>query len=93
MDLKKLKSDVLLDARGKYCPEPIMLTAKKMREEVKPGQILEVWTEDEAAVGDFTRWCKRTGNENLGYIEDSSIEAKLSESNVVRRFFIRKTSS
>jgi TusA-related sulfurtransferase len=70
MDLEKIKSDVLLDARGKYCPEPLTLTAKKMREEVQKDQILEVWSEDEAAVGDLNRWCKRTRHEMLGNITD-----------------------
>jgi len=80
-----------LDARGKYCPEPITMTAKKMREEAQAGQIIEIWAEDDAAISDFTRWCKRTGHELLGYSEDKSIETKLPGAKVVRKFLIRKT--
>jgi len=89
--LEGSKSDLVLDARGKYCPEPITMTAKKMREEVQVGKIVEVWAEDDAAMDDFTRWCKRTGHELLGYIDDASIEIKLPKAKVVRKFFIKKT--
>jgi TusA-related sulfurtransferase len=88
--MEKIKGDVFLDARGKYCPEPITMSAKKMRTEVQPGQILEVWAEDDAAIKDFTSWCQVTGHELLGFLEDTSIEVRLSGADIVRRFFIRK---
>lgn len=88
--MKEVESDIILDARGKYCPEPITMAAKKMREDLQAGQVLEVWAEDDAAIQDFTRWCKRTGNSLLGYTEDESMERKLAGAKVVRRFFIRK---
>jgi len=88
----EVKSDFILDARGKYCPEPITMAAKKMREEVQAGQVLEIWAEDDAAIQDFTRWCKRTGNSLLEYSEDSSMEIKLSGAKIVRKFLIRRKS-
>lgn len=90
MLVERVKSDVVLDARGKYCPEPITISAKKMREEIQGGQVLEVWADDDAAIQDFTRWCKRTGNSLLRYSEDKSLEIKLTGAHVVRRFLIRK---
>ena len=31
--------------------------------EVKPGELVEVLTDDPAAAGDFAVWCRATGNQ------------------------------
>ena len=51
-----------LDARGKSCPMPIVLLAKKMRE-VTVGEHLVVQADDRAFPQDIEAWCKKTGNE------------------------------
>ena len=40
-----MKSDVILDVKGKTCPMPVLLTRKKIRT-LEPGKVLEI-------VGDF----------------------------------------
>lgn len=80
---------LIIDARGKLCPEPILLLSKNIKK-VKPGDIVEIWAEDDAAVEDIPRWAKRTGNEFLGYKEDKNLERKLQQSRTVRRFLIRR---
>ena len=60
-----MKGDVVLDARGQLCPMPIVNMAKKIKE-VKPGQVLEVWADDEGAHADVPAWAAKTHNEFLG---------------------------
>jgi tRNA 2-thiouridine synthesizing protein A len=50
-----------LDARGLFCPMPI-LKASSMMETLKPGDQLEVLADDPAAPSDFVAYSKRTGH-------------------------------
>ena len=45
-----------LDARGLYCPEPVMLLHKKIRE-MQPGDILEVVATDPSTERDIPKFC------------------------------------
>ena len=65
-----MEADVTLDAMGLYCPMPIVMTAKKIKE-LKIGQILEVLNDDEGIIKDMPAWCKNTGNEFLDLIEEN----------------------
>ncbi len=65
-----MKADVVLDAMGLYCPMPIVLTAKKMKE-LQIGQVLEVLNDDEGIIKDMPAWCKNTGNEFLNLVEEN----------------------
>jgi len=65
-----MEADVTLDAMGLYCPMPIVMTAKKIKE-LKIGQILEVLNDDEGIIKDMPAWCKNTGNEFLELIEEN----------------------
>jgi len=53
-----------LDARGMYCPGPVMETAKVMRQ-LNVGDVLEVLATDPAAKPDIEAWARRTGNQVL----------------------------
>jgi tRNA 2-thiouridine synthesizing protein A len=48
---------------------PIFNASQKMKE-LKVGQVLEVIATDEGIVADMPDWCKRTGNEFLGAVEE-----------------------
>jgi tRNA 2-thiouridine synthesizing protein A len=50
-----------LDARGLFCPMPI-LKASQMLETLGKGEVLEVLADDPAAPSDFVAFAKRTGN-------------------------------
>lgn len=65
-----MKADETLDCIGLYCPMPIVHTARKMKE-LRPGQVLEVLSDDEGIKEDMPNWCKTTGNEFLGIEEES----------------------
>lgn len=47
---------VLLDARGLFCPEPVMLLHKKIRE-VKAGQCIQVLATDPSTERDISKFC------------------------------------
>jgi TusA-related sulfurtransferase len=49
---------------------PIILTTKKIKE-LKPGQVLEVLSDDHAIKKDMTAWCQSTGNECLAIQEEN----------------------
>jgi tRNA 2-thiouridine synthesizing protein A len=51
-----------LDARGKSCPMPIVLTAKAMKA-LAPGDRLLVLANDRAFPEDVKAWCTKTGND------------------------------
>ena len=60
----KVKPDRVLDCIGLYCPIPIFNTTQEM-EKIESGQVLEMVTDDPAAVQDIPRWAKRSGHQFL----------------------------
>lgn len=69
-ELKGIKADKVVDSRGTSCPGPI-LAAKKGITEVSPGGIMEIMASDSGTKKDFPAWCKKTGNEFLGFYEEA----------------------
>lgn len=59
-----VQPDRVLDCIGLYCPIPIFNTTQEM-EKIQPGQVLELITDDPAAVQDIPRWAKRAGHQFL----------------------------
>jgi tRNA 2-thiouridine synthesizing protein A len=57
--------DRVVDARGTFCPVPIVETAKAAKE-LGPGQVLLVLATDPGVESDLQYWCKSTKNEYLG---------------------------
>lgn len=68
-ELKQVKSDKTVDARGTSCPGPI-LAAKKSMAEVKTGGIMEVLATDSGTRKDIPAWSKKMGHEFLGVVEE-----------------------
>jgi TusA-related sulfurtransferase len=69
-----------LDCVGLFCPQPLFQTREAM-DGLKPGEILEMLSDDPAAEEDIKRFAKRTGNILLVFqrLEDG-----------VQRFLIQK---
>lgn len=65
MDISEIKPDAILDCVGLACPMPIFKTSTRIRE-LKPGQVLEVQSDDDGIEKDMPAWCRLTGNEYLG---------------------------
>ena len=69
-DLKKIKPDLTIDARGTSCPGPL-LEAKRGITKIPVGGVLEVLSSDPGTVRDLPKWAKKMGHEYLGHIEES----------------------
>jgi TusA-related sulfurtransferase len=70
-----MKADYTIDCMGLYCPMPIVKTAQRMKE-LKPGEILEVVSDDKGIKQDMPAWAQTTRNEFLG-MEESGEEIKV----------------
>jgi len=60
--VKNIEPDRTLDCIGLYCPVPIFNTNQEM-EKIEVGEVLEMVTDDPAAVQDIPRWAKRGGHQ------------------------------
>jgi tRNA 2-thiouridine synthesizing protein A len=70
-ELKALKSDLVVDARGTACPGPL-LAAKKAIGEIESGEIMEILSADEGTKHDIPRWCDKMEHEFLGIVDTDS---------------------
>lgn len=68
-ELKNIKAQKTVDARGTSCPGPI-LAVKKSIAEVKPGEIMEVLATDSGTRKDLPAWSKKMNHEFLGVVEE-----------------------
>ncbi len=69
-ELKNLKVDKTIDARGTACPGPL-LAAKKAIGEVSSGGIMEILSSDEGTKKDIPKWAQKKGHEYLGTVDES----------------------
>jgi len=69
-ELKNIEVNKVVDARGTSCPGPI-LAAKKSIVEIETGQVMEVLASDAGTKKDIPAWCKKTGHEFMGMLEDA----------------------
>jgi len=53
---------VVVDARGLFCPVPIIHTSQAIHN-VVPGAVIEVISDDPAIAHDLPAWCKASGHE------------------------------
>ena len=68
-ELKAIKVDKVVDARGTACPGPL-LAAKKAIGELTSGQIMEVLSADEGTKKDIPKWATKKGHEYIGDFEE-----------------------
>jgi tRNA 2-thiouridine synthesizing protein A len=54
--------DHILDARGLYCPEPVMLLHNRVRD-MAVGELLEVLATDPSTQRDIPKFCSFLGHE------------------------------
>ncbi len=79
-----LQADVKLDTLGYFCPMPIILTSKKIKE-LALGQVLEVVSDDEGIKKDMPAWCETTGHQMVGMEEEQAT------SGLIYKAFVKKT--
>jgi len=69
-ELRDLKSNKLIDARGTSCPGPL-LAVKRSITEVPINEIMEVLSSDAGTKRDIPKWSEKMGHEYLGTIEEA----------------------
>jgi tRNA 2-thiouridine synthesizing protein A len=64
-------ADRIVDARGSFCPGPLMelIAAMKMS---KVGDTVELLSSDKGSAQDVPEWINKVGHEMLGTIQDGA---------------------
>ena len=64
--------DLTIDAKGKKCPMPVLLTSKGIKQ-LEAGQIMLVEATDGGSRSDIPSWARDTGNELLETTADDGV--------------------
>ncbi len=64
--------DATLDTLGLFCPIPVILTSKKIKQ-MMIGDVLEVLSDDAGIKKDMPAWCKNSGNELLEMVQEEKV--------------------
>ena len=64
--------DAELDARGLFCPEPVMMLHNRIND-VEPGGILRVVATDPSTTRDIPRFCQFLGHELVSLQESGDL--------------------
>ncbi len=64
--------DRSLDARGKFCPVPVVELAKVIKE-LPAGQVVEVWATDPGMQADVPAWCRAKRQELLALWSEGKV--------------------
>ncbi|HZR47093.1 MAG TPA: sulfurtransferase TusA family protein [Candidatus Manganitrophaceae bacterium] len=67
-----IAADLTLDTLGLFCPIPVILTSKKIKQ-MAMNQVLEVLSDDEGIKKDMPAWCKSSGNEFIDLIQEGKV--------------------
>lgn len=62
-------ADRLVDARGAFCPGPLMELIKAIRGQAV-GSVVEVWSSDHGSARDIPQWAHKAGHELVYVIEE-----------------------
>ena len=66
-----ISADTELDARGLFCPEPVMMLHNSVRQ-LQPGQVLYVVATDPSTQRDIPKFCSFLGHELLDQAQTDS---------------------
>ena len=70
VETKETKVDRTIDARGSYCPGPLMELIRAIRE-ANIGEIVEVLSSDSGSKRDIPKWCEKAGHQFLGTFDET----------------------
>jgi TusA-related sulfurtransferase len=62
----------IVDARGSFCPGPLMELIKGIRQE-PVGTILEIWSSDQGSAKDIPEWVQRAKHELVKNFEEDGV--------------------
>ena len=60
-DIATIQAERTIDARGSFCPGPLMELIRGIRESA-PGTILAVWSTDSGSRIDIPKWVEKAGH-------------------------------
>lgn len=63
------QSRIVIDARGSFCPGPLMELIRGIRES-KVGEEIEVWSSDQGSRKDIPFWVRKAGHVLVGLFEE-----------------------
>lgn len=66
-----IKIDRVIDARGSFCPGPLMELIKAIKE-AKVGEVVSVYSSDSGSKRDIPIWVEKAGHELLGVFDRDS---------------------
>ncbi len=64
----EVKPDHVIDARGSYCPGPLMELIKAYKQ-AKVGEVISVYSTDAGTKKDAPAWISKSGNELVGIFD------------------------
>ena len=64
----EVKPDRVVDARGSFCPGPLMELIKAVRK-AKVGEVIAVYSTDSGSKRDIPKWVEKAGHELIGIFE------------------------
>ena len=68
MSNQSVKPDRIIDARGSYCPGPLMELIKAVKEG-KVGEVISVYSSDTGSKRDIPLWVNKAKHEMIGIYE------------------------
>lgn len=71
-ELEGLDPDILVDALGTFCPEPVIRTQDRMAN-AQSDEIMVLLADDAGVEIDIPAWCLSTGNEYLGLVKEETV--------------------
>ena len=65
MQVLEVPIDRTIDARGSYCPGPLMELIRAIRES-QVGEVIAVWSSDSGSRLDIPKWTEKAGHQLIG---------------------------
>ncbi|MHB8397187.1 MAG: sulfurtransferase TusA family protein [Thermoplasmataceae archaeon] len=65
---EEIKATKVIDARGSFCPGPLMELIRAYKE-AKTGDVISVYSTDNGTKKDAPVWIKKSGNELVGIFD------------------------
>jgi len=72
MSQKEIQPKVI-DARGSYCPGPLMELVRNIKEG-KVGDVFEVWSSDSGSQRDIPKWAEKAGHQLLNVVHEKDYD-------------------
>ncbi len=66
--MSEVKPDIVVDARGSYCPGPLMELIKTIKK-AEVGQVIAVYSSDSGSKKDIPLWVEKAGHELIAVID------------------------